>query len=102
MKLTLRQQLKHAQDEAHGFKTNWRLALADRDKEIEALRAATIYLDKVLGQRNRVAYRLRELLESNQLLRDARLTKRGKQVIDGRIGGLAYAEQQAREALAAI
>ncbi len=68
----------------------------------EALASREEMLDLARTQRDRLALELRGVLESNQLLRDARLMGKAKSVIEMRTGGLAYAEQQAREALAAL
>ena len=45
-----------------------------------------------------LAFCLKEVLECSQLLRDARLTGSVNKV-NARVGGLAYAENQAREVL---
>lgn len=56
--------LNRAESEAKGYEANWRLALAERDKERELSAGAGVYLNKVLGQRNDLAAKLRALVET--------------------------------------
>ncbi len=90
-------------DEAAGWERMWRRAMEERDKANELTAFAGVKLNEALQQRNDLASVLREVLACNQLLRDARLTKsKDNELIQARTGGLAHAEREAREVLAAL
>jgi hypothetical protein len=59
-------------------------------------------LDALYDERDALKWALKNVLECNQLLRDARLMHKHPREIESRTGGLAYQEMLAREILAKL